>query len=392
MSGVCPAITLIGDTSVSGSLHAMDCKIEQAVETGYDRLFGAGGAFADTLTVALTIYVALLAYGFLTGRTRLTMAMLSPRLMTMVLVLTFVTVWPAYHTIFFGLFMGGPDYVASALLGQRGSAVMIFAQNLDTLFVRFADITRHFEPSPGTVASAFSSTSSATSLFWLSGMILLLSTLGALILSRLVLYLLLILGPIFIVLALFGQTRGLFNGWLRTSFVFALAPLLIVLGGTGALKIFVPLIDYIGNDPQRAAHDVQPMIVLFMGALVYAAFLLTLMWVASSLAKDWQAALRDKSSGDLPSLGNSRLPVATVAQWSAANISARTGEPDSRTQALTQAVGNMPSSITVQVAATANAAGRGAGDNGYSRVQGLGQRFRTPKQVTHLSDSTKPQS
>ncbi len=291
----CPAISIAGETSVSGSLQAMDCQIEQSVEVGYNRLFGAGGVFAETLTVLLTVYVALLAYGFLTGRTRLTVAMMSPRLVTMALVITFVTVWPAYHTIFYGLFMYGPDRVASALLGQSGSAVMNFAQTLDGLFVRFADIARSLEESPTTGVSATAPMAMPVVLFWLSGLILLVTTLGLLILTRLVLFLLLVLGPLFIVLGLFNQTRGLFNAWLRTAVLFALAPMLTVLGGTAALTLFVPLLNYIALDPQSAVTAVQPIVVLFMGSLVYAAFLATLMWVAASLVKDWQAALRDKS-------------------------------------------------------------------------------------------------
>ena len=153
----CTAISIAGETSVSGALQAMDCHIEQSVEVGYNRLFGAGGVFAETLTVLRTIYVALLAYGFLTGRTRLTVAMMSPRLVTMALVITFVTVWPAYHTIFYGLFMNGPAQLAAALLGERGSAVMNFAQNLDGLFVRFADIAKDLKISPDTGTSQIAS-------------------------------------------------------------------------------------------------------------------------------------------------------------------------------------------------------------------------------------------
>ncbi|MEI9902973.1 MAG: hypothetical protein WDN06_02565 [Asticcacaulis sp.] len=48
-SSYCPPITLVGETSVSGSLQAMDCHINAAVQTGYDRLFGAGGAFGHAL-------------------------------------------------------------------------------------------------------------------------------------------------------------------------------------------------------------------------------------------------------------------------------------------------------------------------------------------------------
>ncbi|MEM9965934.1 MAG: type IV secretion system protein, partial [Asticcacaulis sp.] len=192
----CPPITLVGETSVSGSLRAMDCQIGEAVATGYNRLFGAGGAFSYALTLLLIIYVALLAYGFLTGRTRLTLPMMSPRILTMVLVLVFVSFWPFYNAIFYGLLMGGPDQIAAALLGQKGSAIMNFAERLDALFVRFAEIAQSLETvqnqADGQQTGFLAAKSMPVTLFWLSGLFLLFSTLGVLILSRMVLNLLLI--------------------------------------------------------------------------------------------------------------------------------------------------------------------------------------------------------
>ncbi len=398
----CPEISLVGETSVSGSMQAMDCHIDAAVQTGYDRLFGAGGAFGYALQGLLVIYVALIAYGFLTGRTRLTMTMMSPRIMTMVLVLTFVSVWPAYHAVFYGLLMGGPDEVAAALLGQRGSAVMNFAQDLDGLFVKFADIAKVLDPATAaaatqhtTVTSGVTVTTAAigprplpVTLFWLSGLFLLVSTLGVLILTRLVLYLLLILGPAFIVLALFPQTRGLFNGWIRTSLIFALAPMLTVLGGTAAMLLFQPLIDSIGDNPQAAVAQVQPMIILFIGSLIYCAFLFVLMWVAASLVKDWQATWREKPASD-------RVPVAAALSAAAqtatmAQVMQSSPVPDrfERTEPLITAVSR--DATGAQGAAGANASGqsraevlglydpqaRGQSADRFARVQGLGQRFR----------------
>ncbi len=386
----CPAITIAGETSVSGSLQAMDCRIEQSVEVGYNRLFGAGGAFAETLTVLLTIYIALLAYGFLTGRTRLTVAMMSPRLMTMVLVLTFVTVWPAYHTIFYGLFIGGPDQVAAALLGHSGSAVTRFAQSLDGLFVRIAHIAQSLEGKSGSTMSLLASNSLPVTLFWVSGLILLMSTLGLLILTRLVLFLLLILGPLFIVFALFNQTRGLFNGWLRTSVVFALAPMLTVLGGTAALSLFIPLLNYIESDPQRAVTAVQPMVVLFMGSIIYAAFLATLMWVAASLAKSWQATLRDRWAFHRPA--QRAFSTATPPPWftatsaRAVTLSQTTTSPDDRNRLLQEAVSTHQ--VTTQLAATMIPV-RDREDR-FMRVQGLGQTFRQSKPATFISQRGRP--
>ncbi len=391
----CSPLSLVGETSVSGSLQAMDCHITAAVETGYNRLFGPGGAFGYALTTMLIIYVALLAYGFLTGRTRLTVTMMSPRLMTMVLVLTFVSVWPAYHAIFYGLLMNGPDEVAAALLGQKGSAVMNFAQGLDGLFVKFAEIARGLDANnPNATGSAMLAPKPMpVTLFWLSGLFLLGSTLGVLILTRMVLYLLLILGPVFIVLGLFPQTRGLFNGWLRTSLVFALAPLLTVLGGTAALLLFVPLIDSIGDDPAGAVQAVQPMVILFMGALIYCAFLFTLIWVSASLVRDWQAALRDRPANGIPP-GNSGMPPlyaqpsSPVLQGLASG--SRAADALERTAPLVTAV-TRDASLASAPAARAEVLGlydpeaRGGAAAGsadrFKRVQGLGQRFR-PGSVT----------
>ncbi len=354
----CPEISLVGETSVSGSLQAMDCHINLAVETGYNRLFGPGGAFGYALTSLLVIYVGLIAFGFLTGRTRLTITMMSPRIVSMALVLTFVTAWPAYHAVFYGLLMNGPDEVAAALLGQKGSAVMNFAQGLDGLFVRFADIAKMLDGTTSTVATSSAQAAQQQSvitaaalgpkpmpvtLFWLSGLFLLCSTLGVLILTRMILYLLLILGPVFIVFGLFPQTRGLFNGWLRTSLIFALAPLLTVLGGTAALILFVPLIQYIGDNPQEAVKQVQPMVILFMGSLIYCAFLFTLMWVAASLVRDWQAALREKpSNGTGGAQGGSNGTPLYVAPPAAAlaglSSSSRASDALQRTEPLVTAV------------------------------------------------------
>ncbi len=392
----CPAISLVGETSVSGSLSAMDCHINAAVETGYDRLFGPGGAFGYALTTMLVIYVALIAYGFLTGRTRLTVVMMSPRIMTMILVLTFVSFWPAYHAVFYGLMMGGPDEVAAALLGQKGSAVMNFAQGLDGLFVRFADIAHVLDTGSNSTVATTSAPqpmvlphSMPITLFWLSGLFLLVSTLGVLILTRLVLYLLLILGPVFIVFALFPQTRGLFNGWLRTSLVFALAPLFTVLGGTAALMLFVPLIDAIGDDPIAAVTAVQPMVILFMGSLIYCAFLFVLMWVSASLVRDWQASLREKPASDTPSPSQSMLnaqaaPLAaqqTFIPGVTSDVYARTGSLVTAISRISEGSGSSSSGSRSETLGLYDPQARNASDDRFSRVQGLGQRFRNSRPV-----------
>lgn len=407
MAQTCPSLTLVGEVSISGSLKAMDCNIQAAVETGYNRLFGQGGAFGPVLTAMLTIYVALIAYGFLTGRTRLTLTMMSPRMVTMVLVLSFLSVYPAYHAVFFGLLMNGPDEVTSVLLDQRGqSSIYAFADRLDGLFVSFAEIAQNMDPSlknnqVGAVALVDSKSMPVT-LYWLSGLILLMSTLGVLILARLVLYLMLILGPIFILLALFPQTRGLFNGWLRTSVVFALIPMLTVLGGTAMLMLFVPLLEAISLDPIGAVKRVQPMIMLFMGALIYSAFMAALMWVAATLVKDWQATLREDRAPDRPDQSPPQTLVlpsqgAYGAQNGMAGQNASSSYGGERTEGLVNAVTRdasaSGSSTRTEALGLYDPARARSSEDRFSRVEGLGQRFRTPSQGANTAKTPPaPQS
>ena len=60
-------------------------------------------------------------------------------------------------------------------------------------------------------------------LLWLTSIALLLLTLGIIIATKIVLAFLLAIGPIFIGMLLFDQTRGLFEGWMRATFSFATA-------------------------------------------------------------------------------------------------------------------------------------------------------------------------
>jgi type IV secretion system protein VirB6 len=219
-------------------------------------------------------------------------------------------------------------------------------------------------------------------LFWLSGLFLLVSTLGVLILTRLVLYLLLILGPVFIIFALFPQTRGLFNGWLRTSLVFALAPLLTVLGGTAALMLFAPLLQAIGDDPQGAVTAVQPMVILFMGSLIYCAFLFVLMWVCASLARDWQATFRERAPAAPAGTASASAVAASSSSAPAAAAQSRDAPPVSvfsRTQEIAagaSALSARAEALGLYDPTARGDSGRAASADRFRRVQGLGQRFR----------------
>jgi type IV secretion system protein VirB6 len=97
-----------GPAGVADALGKVDCLASDATAVSFGRLFGAHGSFQTALTIVLTLYVALLAFNLLTGRSALRLSVLTPRMMTLGLVLTFATSWIAYQSRLLPLFRRWP--------------------------------------------------------------------------------------------------------------------------------------------------------------------------------------------------------------------------------------------------------------------------------------------
>src|SRR6201995_441780 len=218
-----------GPAGVADALGKVDCLATDATSVSFGRLFGAHGSFQTALTIILTLYIALLAFNLLTGRSALKISVLTPKMMTLGLVLTFATSWIAYQSVVWNLATGAPDEIASVLVGSKGSATVAFAQQLDGFFNAITDAASNAQP-PATAAAdpavnaaqiaASSGVTSPTNILSIGALIMLLGTVGVLVVCKLALAALLIIGPVFIVLALFESTRGLFEGWVKSIVMF----------------------------------------------------------------------------------------------------------------------------------------------------------------------------
>src|SRR5215217_8117955 len=130
-----------GPAGVADALQKVDCLATDATSVSFGRLFGAHGAFTTALTIVLTLYIALLAFNLLTGRSALRVSVLTPRMMTLGLVLTFATSWVAYQSVVWNLAVGAPDEIASILMGTRGSSTEVFADKIDIVFAALAQLS-----------------------------------------------------------------------------------------------------------------------------------------------------------------------------------------------------------------------------------------------------------
>jgi len=281
-----------GPAGVADALQKVDCLANDATAVSFGRLFGAHGSFTTALTILLTLYIALFAFNLLTGRSAVRVSVLTPRMMTLGLVLTFATSWIAYQSVVWNLATGAPDEIASVLIGSKGSATTLFAQQLDGFFTAITDAASNAQPNAATAAAnpaaiaAASSMTSPPNILSIGALLMLLGTVGVLVVCRLALAALLILGPVFIVLALFEGTRGLFEGWLKSVAMFALVPLLTVVMGSGALAAIAPMVA--GLDQAGTEIPLRTAVSILVASIIYLSLMLLIFKVAANLTRGWR--------------------------------------------------------------------------------------------------------
>lgn len=293
----CEQLGLQAADGVSAALRAVDCLAGETTASAFARLFGGSGALAPVLTILLTLYVAGFALALLTGRSRLTIAALTPRMVTLGLVLTFATSWIAYQSVLWNLAVGAPDQIAGAITGSTGSATRIFADRIDLVFAAIAQVAA--ETGPGGTGAAPTAAVSPASVMWLGGLLLLLGTVGVLVTARIALAVLLAVGPVFVVLGLFGGTRGLTAGWLRGLVMTAVTPLYVVVGGSIVMELLVPVVAALrGGDGQIDGRAAMALVTI---AFVHCALLVLIGRVTAATISAWSAfglARRSPAAGD----------------------------------------------------------------------------------------------
>ena len=326
--GFCTAALDGVGSSVAASLHAVDCAANATAQAAFGHLFGHGGALLPALTILLTLYVAFFAFSLLTGRSGLGISALTPRVLTLGLVLTFATSWVAYQGAVWNLAVGAPDEIAGALMGTKDSSTQIFADKIDIVFGALGNMNNH--PMPA-AQSAFS----PDGLMWMGATLLLLGTVGLLATCKIALAVLLALGPVFVVLALFQGTRGLFTGWLKGVVLLAIAPLFAVLGGSLMLELAVPVINTLTQSGEKI--EPQPAMAFFLIGAVHVALMIMVLKVAGTMVSGWTvfglAGKAGSGSASPAAAAAAALRAPAAAQATAAVVSAaaaRSGLSSSR--------------------------------------------------------------
>lgn len=383
MSSQCDALMNNVGSGVAAALRAVDCTSSEVSAAAFGRLFAPGGVLGPVLTILLALFIAFFAIALMLGRTNVSIRSLVPKMITLGLVMTFATSWFAYSTVVWNLFIATPDYLAGVLTGTTGSATTTFADKIDIVLLAVQQATENVG-GDGKEISAFS----PAGIVWLGAMLFLLGTVGVMVTARIALALLVALGPIFVVMALFTSTRGLFTGWLKGVVMLALTPLFAVLGGGVMLELSVPILSSLSKAPGQL--DPRAAMAFFLIGAVHAALMVMVLKVAATMVGGWRvfglvadkdaparsepapaapalapqpAVLSTAQAAGLAPVGARRIDIAAITAGPAANDAGGAAGAISRR--------------TTQVFATTSGGGQvqplGAAG---SRTRGIGNRFR----------------
>ncbi|MEM1195710.1 MAG: type IV secretion system protein [Pseudomonadota bacterium] len=380
MATSCDLVAQEVGAGVTAALTAVDCIAGEVSEQAFMRL--SDGPMGTLLPILLAFFVAFFGISLTLGRSSLSVRSLAPRIVTIGMVVTFATSFAAFSAVFYNLFVFTPDWIAGILTETQGAATVTFAQKLDVVFIAVQEASSGekdinvFSP-PG--------------MMWLGALLLLLGTVGLLVTARIGLALLLAVGPIFVVMALFNQTRGLFVGWLKGMVMLALAPLFAVVGGSIMLEMAVPILASLveGAGVERQINQ-QAAMAFFLVGFVHCMLMLMALIVSSLMVSRWQvfgfapAAREEQAVRDASRPAPIAPPLSATAR--AAQVSPGAGSAPSPRRvnvasaamfAANDTAAAEPSRETVVRGYSSSNGPPSSANRGSSRARGIGNRFKS---------------
>ncbi len=274
----CPAP---GGALVQGLIGSVDCKVHGLAQAGYAALSAPGSPIAGLLTALLTLYVAFIGYRLILGHGTLRIGDVTISVLKMGLVVALATNWALFQTLVYDTLFQAPAELGAILLGQlQGPGATLGADPYAGLQIAFDTLQKaagQFAARAGGGSSAMQGGPGfAAFAVNAGGMVMLLSTLGLVLASKVVLAVLLAVAPLVAGLLLFEATRGVVEGWIKAMVALALAPMIATLALSLELAMLEPSLKALaamGAAQQFAEFDLAPAVTVLVLTLVFAAVL-----------------------------------------------------------------------------------------------------------------------
>ena len=329
--------------SAETMVNTVDCYMQSNVQAGYANLLGPGSMFGTALTIALTLYVALVGYRLIFGRSTLSMNEMVPRMLLIGAVLALTSNWATYQVLVYDVLTDGPQEIVSAVNPSAGKDASV-TQRVDMLsgrMVDLADAWTEFDARPESAmldgampdaqaadADALPATATGITAFiaprdslgpnmlLLSALLLVLGSAGVLVVAKIILGLLLLLGPIFAVLGLFSLTRGLTLGWARAAVLMALIPVMAIMTAAGSTALIEPVLTEMYVSANQGIFSLRAALTILVVVLVTVAVAVQLFRIGRTIVGGWTLSfgqnVRQENSAAMMQSPPQMLPASNV--------------------------------------------------------------------------------
>jgi type IV secretion system protein VirB6 len=254
---------------VEGLIGSVDCRVHDLATSGYGALAGPGSPVGMLLTGLLTLYVVFIGYRLILGRGGMTVGDATLKVMKIGLVMALATNWSLFQILIYDTLTKGPAELGGLLLNSDAPFARLqeafdgLQQSATLMASRASPGAASMQGGPGFGAFAVNT----------GGMTLVLSTVGVLLASKVVLAILLAMAPVVAGLLLFEATQGLVEGWLKAMIALALTPLVAVMTLSLELAMLAPSLRALSearSAQQFAAFDINPAVTVLVLTLVFA--------------------------------------------------------------------------------------------------------------------------
>lgn len=255
---------------IRGVLAAVDCNTRGFSQLGYEAVT-ASPSFQMALTALLTIYVAAVGYRLLFAADGARLSDAPGMALKIGAILALVTSWSVFQTLVFDLAAKAPVEIAALIAAAPQGHSFLAADPVGGLQVAYDELSNAaiaFGKAGGPEATAYTSreAAAARALSAASGALFMASA-GLIAMTTIAIGVLTAVGPVFVALFLFLQTRGLFVGWVRAlagaAFASLTAWVLIVL----MLAVLEPWLVALAE--QRAAKVLEVSTAVTTASIVF---------------------------------------------------------------------------------------------------------------------------
>lgn len=296
--------------SAETMVNTVDCYVQSTVQAGYANLLGEGSVFSVALTIALTIYVAIIGYRLIFGRSSLSVGEMMPRMIMIGAVLALTSNWATYQVLVYDVLTDGPHEIVRAINPNDGN-VRGMTERVDMLsgrMVDLADAWTEFDarpeqmlpasptaPAPATLPVTANNITTfvapkdslGPNMLLFSALLLVLASAGVLVVAKIILGLLLLLGPVFAVLGLFPSTRGLAIGWGRAAIMMALVPIMTMITSAGALAALEPILTQMYVSAGQGDFSLRAALTILVIVLIMVAVAVQLFRIGRTIVSGW---------------------------------------------------------------------------------------------------------